>query len=121
MVMATSDQVIHLRGPTVELPGCPLGLRDKDFSLEGVIMKFSMDVTPEFELLPREVLRQLKAKGHRVPWFDAEAGGRIGVDQRRFPPELEFHQSEQGGYELMGQLILIPQFQNEILTRKQGE
>jgi len=57
MVMAASDQVIHLRGPTVELPGCPLGLHDKDFSLESVVMNFPVDVTPEFELLPREARR----------------------------------------------------------------
>src|SRR5499427_8131359 len=102
-------------------PGCSLGLHDKDFPLEGVVMELAVDVTPEFELLPREALRQLKAKGHLLPWVDAEPRGRVGIDQRRFTPELEFHLREHGGDELMGQLILVAEFQNNVLARGQGE
>ena len=70
-------------------------------------MELAVDVTPEFELLPGEALRQLKAEGHLLPWVDAEPRGRIGINQRRFAPELKFHLREHGGDEFMGQLILV--------------
>ena len=78
-------------------------------------MELAVDVTPEFELLPREPLGQLKAEGHLLPWVDADPRGRVGVHQCRFAPELEFHLREHGGDEFMGQLILIAEFQNNVL------
>src|SRR5687767_3841742 len=43
-----------------------LGLHDKDFPLQDIPMELSMDVTPELEHVPAEVLRQVEAKTDRV-------------------------------------------------------
>lgn len=84
-------------------------------------MELPMDVTPELEHVPAEVLRQVKAKTDRFPRIDAETVGRIGVDHRRSAPKLEFHLGEQGGHELMRQRIFIAQLQRDLLPRRQGE
>src|SRR5687767_9211677 len=54
-----------------------LRLHDKDFPLQDIPMELSMDVTPELEHVPAEVLRQVEAKTDRVPRIDAETIGRI--------------------------------------------
>jgi hypothetical protein len=44
-----------------------LGLHDKYLPLQDITVKFPVDVTPELEQLPIEVLRQIKAKADRFP------------------------------------------------------